>query len=210
MEEARYGFDDHETRQRLARYMVHPPVALDRLRYHPETAQVAYYARNHDRSGEPEACAAHIIPALDFLAALCTHIPNAGQQLVRYCGAFSNVRRAGADLSRAAPGKEPDAPEAQARHPGCADDFARQMRRSWARLIKKVYEADPLICPRCGGPLKIISLIDSARVIERTLRHLKLWNRPERPPPPAPERSIHYDPEVIAFDDLDQRLEPAQ
>jgi hypothetical protein len=202
--------DDHETRQRLAKYMVHPPVALDRLRYHPETAQVAYYARNHDRSGEPEACAAHIIPALDFLAALCTHIPNAGQQLVRYCGAFSNVRRARADLSGAAPGKEPDAPEAQARHPGCADDFARQMRRSWARLIKKVYEADPLICPRCGGPLKIISLIDSARVIERILRHLKLWNRPGRPPPPTPERSIHYDPEVIAFDDLDQRLEPAQ
>jgi hypothetical protein len=58
--------------------------------------------------------------------------------------------------------------------------------------------------------LKLISLIDSAPAIESILRHLKLWNRPERPPPPAPERSIHYDPEVIAFDDLDQRLEPAQ
>jgi hypothetical protein len=76
--------DDHETRQRLARYMVHPPVALDRLRYHPETAQVAYYARNHERCGAPEASAAYIIPALDFLAGLCTHIPDGGQQLVRY------------------------------------------------------------------------------------------------------------------------------
>jgi hypothetical protein len=36
---------------------------------------------------------------------------------------------------------------------------------------KKVHKADPLICPRCGGPLKIISLIDSARVIKRILRH---------------------------------------
>lgn len=45
-------------------------------------------------------------------------------------------------------------------------------------------------------------------VIERILRHLKLWNRPERPPPPALERSIHYDPEVIACDDLDQRQSP--
>jgi hypothetical protein len=76
--------DDRETRQRLARYMVHPPVALDRLRYHPATAQVAYYARNHGRADGPDASAAHIIPALDFLAALCTHIPDAGQQLVRY------------------------------------------------------------------------------------------------------------------------------
>jgi hypothetical protein len=202
--------DDHETRQRLARYMVHPPVALDRLRYHPETAQVAYYARNHDRSGASDASAAHMVPALDFLAALCTHIPDAGQQWVRYCGAFSNVRRAGAHLCGSAPGKEPDVPEGQAQHSGSADDFARRLRRSWARLIKKVYEADPLICPRCGGPLKIISLIDSAPVIERILRHLKRWDRPERPPPLAPERSMDYDTEVIAFDDLDERLEFSQ
>jgi hypothetical protein len=67
-----------------------------------------------------------------------------------------------------------------------------------------------LICQRCGGPLKIISLIDSVAVIERILRHLNLRNRAERPPPPAPERSIYYDPEVIAFDDLDQRLEPSE
>jgi len=36
-----------------------------------------------------------------------------------------------------------------------------------------VYEAGPLICPRCGGQLKIISLIDCAPVIGRILRHLK-------------------------------------
>ena len=120
------------------------------------------------------------------------------------------MRRAGARRAGSAPAKEPDAPESEAQHPDCADDFARRMRRSWARLIKKVYEANPLICPRCGGPLKIISLIDSAPVIERILRHLNLWKRPERSPPPAPERSIHYDPEVIAFDDLERRLEPGE
>jgi hypothetical protein len=27
------------------------------------------------------------------------------------------------------------------------------------------YEADPLICPRCGGPLKIISLIGDGPVL---------------------------------------------
>ena len=45
---------------------------------------------------------------------------------------------------------------------------------------------------------------------QRILRHLKLWDRPERPPPLAPERSMHYDPAVIAFDDLDERLELTQ
>jgi hypothetical protein len=53
-----------------------------------------------------------------------------------------------------------------------------------------VYEADPLVCPRCSGLLKIISLIGDGPVIEKILRHLKLWDRQERPPPPAAERSI--------------------
>ena len=69
--------------------------------------------------------------------------------------------------------------------------------KKWRELIKKVWEADPLLCPRCqnepersgdslsegqprrGGPLGqqmcIIALIDEAAVIERILRHLGLW-----------------------------------
>jgi len=31
--------------------------------------------------------------------------------------------------------------------------------KSWSQLIKKVYEVDPLRCPRCGGEMKIISFI---------------------------------------------------
>jgi len=98
----------------------------------------------------------------------------------------------------------------QDEHPGCADEFARRLRSSWARLIKKVYQADPLVCPRCSGPLKIISLIDNAAVIEKILRHLKLWDRPERPPPAAPERSLHYDTDVNVFDDVSQWSDPKQ
>ncbi len=31
--------------------------------------------------------------------------------------------------------------------------FARRRRRNRARLLKKIYEVDPLVCPRCGGAL---------------------------------------------------------
>jgi hypothetical protein len=120
------------------------------------------------------------------------------------------VRREGAHRAGSAHTKEPDGPESRAQHPGSADDFARRLRRSWARLIKKVYEANPLICAHCGGPLKIISLIDSAAVIERILRHLKLWDRSERPPPRAPERSLHHEPEVAVFDDVSQSPDPSE
>jgi hypothetical protein len=204
----RIDADDHEARQRLAGYIVHPPIALERLRYRPESGQVIYYSRQRERCGDAEPSPARIFPALDFLAALCTHIPDSGQQLVRYYGAFSNVRRAQARACVSDPAAVPLPPGNE--EGGCADEFARQVRSSWARLIKKVYEADPLVCPRCSGPLKIISLIGDGPVIEKILRHLKLWDRQERPPPPAPERSIQYDPEVIVFDELDQRLESGE
>jgi len=34
-------------------------------------------------------------------------------------------------------------------------DFRQECRKTWARVIKKVYEMDPLICPRTkpGSPL---------------------------------------------------------
>jgi hypothetical protein len=184
--------------------MVHPPIALERLRYRPETCQVIYYGRPRGPCGDAEGSPARIFPALDFLAALCTHVPDSGQQLVRYYGAFSNARR----VSPRPPASASAPPAgAQGMHPdGCDSgaEFARERRRSWARLIKKVYEADPLVCPRCSGPLKIISLIGDGPVIEKILRHLKLWDRPERPPPRPAARSIHYDEEIVDRDEARQ------
>ncbi len=31
--------------------------------------------------------------------------------------------------------------------------------QAWATLIKRVYEVDPLACPRCGGRMKVIAFI---------------------------------------------------
>ena len=114
-------------------------------------------------------------------------------------GEWSHVRRARAQPTccrsvQSTP--SPDAPNA----------LVRSIRRSWARLIKKVYEADPLICPRCGRPLKIVSLIDDCAVIERMLRHLKLWDRPERAPPSRSPRTFCYDVEMAGLDDSGQGL----
>ena len=35
----------------------------------------------------------------------------------------------------------------------------KQQRSACARLIKKVYGIDPLICPKCGNVMKIIAII---------------------------------------------------
>jgi len=194
--------DDHEARRRLAGYMAHPPIALQRVRYRPETAQVIYYGRQ--RGPGSDTSPARIFSALDFLAALSTHIPDSGQQLVRYYGAWSNARRVSAGAAASAPAPAAEAPGLRRDDSNSAEQFARGRRRSWARLIKRVYEADPLVCPRCSGPLKIISLIGNGPVIEKILRHLKLWDQPERPPPPPAERSIQYDEDISGFDEGSQ------
>ncbi len=31
---------------------------------------------------------------------------------------------------------------------------------TWAMLIKMIFEVDPLVCPECGGEMKIVSIID--------------------------------------------------
>lgn len=33
-------------------------------------------------------------------------------------------------------------------------------RLRWSTLIRKVYEVDPLICPKCGGNMRIVAFID--------------------------------------------------
>ena len=49
---------------------------------------------------------------------------------------------------------------------------AKAKRSAWARLIKKVYEVDPLICPRCGYDLRVMSIITDKTEVRKILRHL--------------------------------------
>ena len=67
---------------------------------------------------------------------------------------------------------------------------AKEARKRWAALLKQVYEVDPLVCPKCGGQMKIIGFIDrhQREVIEKILRHCGLWEEaPARAPPSGHE-----------------------
>jgi len=49
-------------------------------------------------------------------------------------------------------------------------DVSREARSTWARLLRKIFEVDPLICA-CGARMQIISFITDPRVVDRILRH---------------------------------------
>ena len=61
----------------------------------------------------------------------------------------------------------------------------KAFRKSWARLIQKIYEVDPLVCPKCQGAMRIISFIEDQSVIRDILNHLGLWLARAKPPPKA-------------------------
>jgi len=57
----------------------------------------------------------------------------------------------------------------------------------WADLMRRTCGVDVLDCPRCGGRLRLLALIEQVRTVERILRHLGLpTHRPEPRPARAP------------------------
>jgi len=93
-----------------------------------------------------------VMPGTRRFALLCRHIPDRYEHLVRYVGWYSNrarAERAKAQKTQAAPGPVP-ALCASPIEPVSA--FAAHAKSAWARLIRKVYEADPLECANMSRP----------------------------------------------------------
>ncbi len=74
-------------------------------------------------------------------------------------------------------------------------------------MILRVWHVDPLRCPVCQHPMRVLALIDDRRVVEKILRHLGAWHDPQacRLPSPAcssaPGDAGNYI--RVPFDDVD-------
>jgi len=183
---------DDTAMENLARYIIRASFSQERMTYLDQEATVAYTAKDGKDT--------KLFPALEWLAAMCSHIPNRGEQMVRYYGYYSNVSRGKRQMA----GKDDDVP--------CildAQEDSKTFRKSWARLIQKIYEVDPLVCPRCQGIMRIISFIEDKQVIRAILEHLGLWLVRSRPPPknhdpPACIHGTHRPIDQNVMDDVSQ------
>ena len=72
-------------------------------------------------------------------------------EMVRYYGYYSNVSR-GKRKKADTDDKIPCILE-----PELTD---KAFRKNWARLIQKIYEIDPLVCPRCFSQMRVIAAIE--------------------------------------------------
>jgi hypothetical protein len=176
---------DDSAMENLARYIIRASFSQERMQYLEQEGTVVYRSKD----GKDQKT----FPAMEWLAAMCTHIPNRGEQMVRYYGYYSNVARG----KRKAKGADDIIPGILE-----PEGNSKAFRKNWARLIQKIYEVDPLICPKCKGIMRIISFIEDSQVIRDILTHLGLWLVRSRPPP-----KIH-DPPYIEYAPSDYLAHP--
>jgi hypothetical protein len=83
--------------------------------------------------------------------------------------------------------------------------FAKQCRQRWAALIKQVYEIDPLICPQCGGTMRIIAFIEKRQgnVLRKILEHCGLWEPPQPHSRDPPAAAVVHEMDLIYAPDPD-------
>jgi hypothetical protein len=121
------------------------------------------------------------VDALEFLARVVSHIPNRGQVLQRYYGWYASRVRGMRRKANKGDEQQPlvtvdPQPEALV-----------EARRRWAELLRRIFEVDPLACPRCGEEMRIVAFITEPQQIDRILEHLRR-TAPTRRRPRAPSR----------------------
>ena len=155
--------EDRQRLERVARYIARPALAIDSIRRR-EDGRLEIQTPPDPRTG----ATVRIFDPLEWIHAVTAYVPDRGQHQVRYYGALSNRARvtiAGLNDPSCRPsGVQQQGDEGEI-------DSSRARRASWARLLRKIFEVDPLLCT-CGAQMKIVSFITEPRVVDRILRHL--------------------------------------
>ena len=170
----------------LVRYMMRSPVSLARLRFTRGAKEVVYARKGgHDATepGEDDR-----VDAEEFVARVLVQIPDPRRHVVRYYGAYSNRARG---QRRKAESRLEGNGSGEAEEPVPPPPERAALRRRWANLIRRVYEVDPLVCPRCGAEMRVIGFITETKVITRILDHIRKRDRVSRSPPPPQSAVAH-------------------
>ena len=120
------------------------------------------------------ACCATAPAPLELLDRLATLIPPPRRHRHHYAGVFvphASLRArvtacAGQSVAATAPVMAPRT------DPTLAAPTRRRASLHWARLLARIYEIQPLTCPRCHGPMRLIAFLTEPPSIRMILAHL--------------------------------------
>ena len=193
---------DRAALERLLRYCARPPFAMDRLR--KEGAALVYRCAKQrsepssDKRGA-KADELHLTP-LDLIARIAALVPPPRTHRHRYFGVLApNSPHRAAVTALATPAQPTKQVVVQA-DPAATGEGApgvgnarptqaepaqpvpvppkRPAHYLWAVLIARIYEVFPLLCPKCGGQMRLIAFITEGVQIRRILDHIGVDSQP--------------------------------
>ncbi len=175
---------DDRGKEALVKYVLRPPLAQERVKPGPD-GLVRLVLKKPFSDG---TFAIDLSP-LALLGRLAAAVPPPKHHTLRYAGVL-----AAASLWRPLVVPPPPPPQDAADDPTESDaptasGGARSRYRPWAELLRRTWAIDREVCPRCGGPMRLIAWVKDPAGIARYLRSL---GEPTEPPPLAPARAPPY------------------
>lgn len=129
---------ENETRiEQISRYMSRAAISVERVEFDPCEQTVTVFEKKDQGHSEMRTNSVKTYPVLEFLALLACHIPSTYESLVYYYGVYSSSYW----------GKEKKMADSIGEVVQEQGKTPRKASSTWARLIKKVFEIDPLQCP---------------------------------------------------------------
>ena len=172
--------DDRADLERLPRYCAQPPFAMDRLR--KEGCDLVYRcAKQHSEPGSDKRGAKvdelQLTP-LELIDRIAALVPPPRTYRHRYFGVLAPNSHLRATVTALAAPQQPTAAQAEPASTGVGvpgvvpqgtalpptPEPAASPKRLlahylWAVLIARIYEVFPLLCPKCGGQMRLVALI---------------------------------------------------
>ena len=164
--------------ERLFRYCARPIFASERLQWIEEDQRLVYRLPKPMPGGQTVL---YLTP-LEFLDKLAVLIPPPRKHRHRYHGVLAPnapLRQAVTAYADQVPVAGKDPAEAESKPSFHAASL-------WAMLIERIHQVFPLVCPQCGGELKIVAFLTEVDPIQRILLHI---GEPATSPRIAPARA---------------------
>jgi len=166
-------FSDKERKLFVARYIERGPISLEKLSLEHDI--LTYTTKDGT---------AHEFDPLDFLALLTSHMPSRGESVTRYFG-FYSCRTRGERLKLEAAQRADQTDPNLDMQPLEPLEPKKRPSLTWAACMRRMYEIDPLKCPKCHSQMRIIAFVTDTKELRAIMKSQGVAQA--RAPPPIPK-----------------------
>lgn len=149
--------------EQLIRYMARGPIATERLS-ESFPNKLLYEMKTPWKDGTTHVS----FSPLDFIARLVALIPPPRMNMIRYGGCFGSNFKDRKLIVKQQPTRTA-APDANGQP---VPEKVKKERMRWSDMLKRTFEIDVTVCPKCGGRLEQIAVIKDRVVAKAILESL--------------------------------------